>query len=101
MIFLNAIELEINSASLTISDGTILTPSEVSLQEESETVTITFDETIQPGQGTLNLSFSGTLNDQLRGFYRSEYQDPDGSPRILATTQFEATDARRAFPCLD
>ena len=100
-IFLNAIELEIHSASLTISDGTILTPSEVSLQEESETVTITFDETIQPGQGTLNLSFSGTLNDQLRGFYRSEYQDPDGSPRILATTQFEATDARRAFPCWD
>ena len=39
----------------------------------------------------------GILNDKLHGFYRSTYQDPSGRDRILACTQFESTDARRAF----
>ncbi|MEQ1787972.1 MAG: M1 family aminopeptidase, partial [Acidimicrobiales bacterium] len=39
--------------------------------------------------------------DQLRGFYRSTFTDEKGEERVLATTQFEATDARRAFPCWD
>ena len=47
------------------------------------------------------MRFTGTLNDRLVGFYRSEYQDNEGRTRHLATTQFEATDARRAFPCWD
>ncbi|MGH9283476.1 MAG: M1 family metallopeptidase, partial [Acidimicrobiales bacterium] len=47
------------------------------------------------------LGFTGALNDKLRGFYRSTYKDPSGATRTLAATQFEATDARRAFPCWD
>ena len=47
------------------------------------------------------MRFTGVLNDRLVGFYRSEYQDTEGQTRHLATTQFEATDARRAFPCWD
>src|SRR5207253_7218660 len=46
-------------------------------------------------------AFRGTLNDKLRGFYRSVYKDPSGVSRTMAATQFEATDARRAFPCWD
>ncbi len=46
-------------------------------------------------------AFRGTLNDKLRGFYRVSYKDPAGVTRTLAATQFEATDARRAFPCWD
>ena len=45
--------------------------------------------------------FVGELNDRLRGFYRSQYTDIDGNERYMATTQFESTDARRAFPCWD
>ena len=48
----------------------------------------------------VHLTFRGTLNDKLRGFYRSSYQ---GRPRrrpFPAATQLEATDARRAFPKL-
>jgi puromycin-sensitive aminopeptidase len=41
------------------------------------------------------------MNDQLRGLYRSTYTDDSGTVRSLAVTQFEATDARRAFPCWD
>ena len=50
----------------------------------------------------LALTWSGELNDRLVGFYRSTYTAMEGGEsRVLATTQFEACDARRAFPCLD
>jgi aminopeptidase 2 len=45
--------------------------------------------------------FTGTLNDNMAGFYRSSYNGEDGSTKYLATTQMEPTDARRAFPCFD
>jgi aminopeptidase N len=42
------------------------------------------------------------LNNQMAGFYRSTYQDAlTGEEKIVASTQFEALDARRAFPCVD
>ena len=45
--------------------------------------------------------FTGTLNDKLRGFYRSTYTDDAGETHTIATTQLESVDARRAFPCWD
>ncbi|RLU27565.1 hypothetical protein DMN91_001369 [Ooceraea biroi] len=47
------------------------------------------------------IKFSGTLNDDMKGFYRSFYKDSNGEHHWLATTQFEPTYARRAFPCFD
>ena len=44
---------------------------------------------------------SGLLNDRLRGFYRSTLVGADGVEQTIATTQFQSTDARRAFPCFD
>ena len=52
------------------------------------------------GIATINLEFQGILNDRLLGFYRSQYKQ-GGKTKYLATTQFEAADARRAFPCWD
>jgi aminopeptidase 2 len=49
----------------------------------------------------LQFKFTGALNDKMAGFYRSTYKNTDGSEAILATSQLEATDARRAFPCFD
>ena len=49
----------------------------------------------------LHTAFTGILNDKLHGFYRSTFTDDDGVEQVIATTQFEATDARRAFPCWD
>ena len=46
------------------------------------------------------MEFQGILNDRLLGFYRSQYKQ-NGKTKYLATTQFEAADARRAFPCWD
>ena len=57
--------------------------------------------TAEPGRATLHLAFTGVLNDMLHGFYRSTFTDDAGQEHIIATTQMESTDARRAFPCWD
>ncbi|KAK8396295.1 hypothetical protein O3P69_005380 [Scylla paramamosain] len=49
----------------------------------------------------LSMSFTGLLNDQLKGFYRSTYTLPNGETVRLAVTFFSPINARRAFPCLD
>ncbi|RZV41646.1 MAG: M1 family peptidase [Acidimicrobiales bacterium] len=67
----------------------------------SERLTITFDTARSPGPIELQASFTGELNDQLKGFYRSTFHDDDGVEHTIATTQFQSTDARRAFPCWD
>ena len=98
---LNAAELEIQHAQLTLADGAVLQCQSMVANTEMETITFDFGREVPPGTAALNIHFTGTLNDQLRGFYRSRYTGADGKEHYLATTQFEATDARRAFPCWD
>ena len=95
-IVLNAAELEITGGDF---DGVAL--AGVEYDGEHERAVLGLGETAQPGTSRLSLSFTGTLNDQLRGFYRSTFTDDDGEERVIATTQFESTNARRAFPCWD
>ena len=100
-IMLNAAELQIASASISDAYGTGLTATGILLDEKRERAYLTFPREIAEGRATLSIEFSGILNDQLRGFYRCRYTDADGADRNMAATQFEATDARRAFPCWD
>ena len=100
-IVLNAIDLDIEFQRLTTSDNVVAAPPTVTVDEELERISFLFEEELSPGKVVMDLAFEGTLNDQLRGFYRSQYVDDDGNERYLASTQFEATDARRAFPCWD
>jgi puromycin-sensitive aminopeptidase len=99
-IVMNAAELEVRTASVTLADGTPIAVT-TSLDEQAERLTITLDRELPAGRASVRLEFTGTLNDQLRGFYRSQYTAADGTVQHLAATQFEATDARRAFPCWD
>ena len=92
-IVLNAIELDIHSVEVNGS------PVSFSLNEELERLII--DAAVSPGPITLHISFTGTLNDKLRGFYRSTFTDENGATRTIATTQMQSTDCRRAFPCFD
>lgn len=98
-ITLNAVDLEIASAQIITAAGTL--DGSIQLDRENERVIVSFAKQIPVGDGTLELSFTGLLNDQLSGFYRSRFDTVDGEPRYIATTQFEATDARKAFPCYD
>ena len=92
-IVLNAIELDIHAVEVNGS------PVPFSLNEELERLII--DAAVSPGPITLHISFTGTLNDKLRGFYRSTFTDENGAIRTIATTQMQSTDCRRAFPCFD
>jgi puromycin-sensitive aminopeptidase len=99
-IVLNADELQIQSATLTRA-GVTTAATRITFDKPRERVTLAFGESVPLGEARLDIQFSGALNDKLRGFYRSQYTTPDGEQRYLAATQFEATDARRAFPCWD
>jgi puromycin-sensitive aminopeptidase len=99
-IVLNAIELEIDEAWIERPDGVRIN-AEVALDEEAERATLALSQALDEGEWFVHLEFRGILNDKLRGFYRSKFTDEDDVEHTIATTQFEATDARRAFPCWD
>ncbi len=94
-IVLNAIELELGTVQLDGADVAW------SLDDTTERLAIELGTERSPGEATLFISFTGILNDKLRGFYRSTYVDADGTEQVIATTQMQATDCRRAFPCWD
>ena len=96
----NAAELAIQSAALT-RDGSVPIHGSITLDEANERARFVFPAAIAPGEWKLTLRFTGTLNDRLHGFYRSTYKDAAGASHTIAATQFEATDARRGFPCWD
>jgi puromycin-sensitive aminopeptidase len=99
-IVLNAAELEFQAASIKGPDGKVARAN-AALDAENERAILEFAETLNPGKWELHIAFSGVLNDKLHGFYRSTYKDPKGQEKVLASTQFESTDARRGFPCWD
>ncbi|MGH9170825.1 MAG: M1 family metallopeptidase [Acidimicrobiales bacterium] len=99
-IVLNAHQLELSPPIVRGTDGQSRQGT-VGLDEELQRATLTFPGTLATGGHTVALTFKGILNDELAGFYRSTFEDEDGTTRTIATTQFEMTDARRAFPCFD
>jgi puromycin-sensitive aminopeptidase len=97
----HAVELQISDAQLATPWGASLV-GQVSCDDEAQRATITFDDVLEPGAGyRLALRFTGVLNDQLHGFYRSTVVTDGGAEQVIAVTQFEPADARRAFPCWD
>ncbi|HEU4341522.1 MAG TPA: M1 family metallopeptidase, partial [Candidatus Binatia bacterium] len=99
-IVLNAAELEFQAVSVKDGDGAAITGT-AALDAENEQAALNFPQELTPGAWELQITFAGILNDKLHGFYRSTYKDADGREKTLASTQFESTDARRAFPCWD
>lgn len=91
-IVLHAVELDVTSASL---DGRN-TLANARFETEAQVVVLSFANEIPAGDHTLEVTWTGGIRDSLRGLYRSLR----GEERYAAT-QFEAADARRAFPCFD
>lgn len=101
-ISLNTLELEIHSTKVMSGTTTISSSPDVSYNESTQTTTVKFEKVIPRGtKAQLIQRFTGQLNDKMAGFYRSTYKNADGSEGVLATSQMEPTDARRAFPCFD
>ncbi|MBI3743720.1 MAG: M1 family metallopeptidase [Chloroflexi bacterium] len=100
-VVLNAKEMEIDEAWLEPSSGARITSRGIALDAKTERATITLERKATPGLHKLHIRFRGILNDKLHGFYRSTFSDDKGVQHTIATTQFEPTDARKAFPCFD
>jgi aminopeptidase N len=96
---LNALELEITEASL---DDQVLPKSALKVDKEKELITLALTSELSLGDHTLALGFSGKINQQGQGLFYVHYQEQgSGAQKIMLGTQFEATDARRFFPCWD
>ena len=93
-IFVNSLDIDYQEATIT-SGGTTQT-AKVLIDKEKQIATLTVPKTIPTGSASIHLRYTGILNDKLRGFYLSK-----AGGRKYAVTQFEATDARRAFPSFD
>src|SRR5262249_39274608 len=93
-IVLHAFELTLHE--VTIGAGAAAQRASVSMNETSQTATLTAARPVERGATEIHVRYTGVLNEQLRGFYLSKGRD-----RNYAVTQFESTDARRAFPCFD
>lgn len=93
-ITLNSAELQF--ASVAVVQGDLAQPAEATFAPEKEQVTLSVAQEIQAGPASIRIEFSGFLNDKLRGFYLAKTR-----LRNYAVTQFESTDARRAFPSFD
>ena len=96
-IIMNCAELKIKSCQVKCMG--VIIKSTPKTDERKEELEIKLEQKIK-GKATIHLEFQGILNDRLLGFYRSQYKQ-GGKTKYLATTQFEAADARRAFPCWD
>ncbi len=96
-IVLHAAELEIKQCRISWNGNEI--KPKARLDAKTEELILTLPQKIS-GKAILTIDFIGQLNDKLVGFYRSKYKFK-GKEKHLATTQFEAADARRAFPCWD
>jgi aminopeptidase N len=96
-IVLHALDIDVHEATVrALGDDAVSQTAQVSFDQKRETATLAMPRPIGPGPADVHIRYTGRLNDKLRGFYLSK-----GKRRDYAVTQFESTDARRAFPCFD
>ncbi|MGC8550460.1 MAG: M1 family metallopeptidase [Acidobacteriaceae bacterium] len=93
-ITLNSAQIQFQGVTMQVGGKTV-TPA-ITHDKKKEQTTFHFHQTLRPGHYTLDIRYTGILNSQLRGFYLSTHKHDR-----YAVTQFEPTDARRAFPSFD
>ncbi|XP_049798057.1 aminopeptidase Ey-like isoform X2 [Schistocerca nitens] len=105
-------EFRLHAKNLTVDEEAVRLTSQgppapalrrVRLDADRDFLVLQLDGPLEPGAAyRLRLAFAAPLEQGLAGYYRSSYRDrTSGDTRWMAVTQFEATDARRAFPCFD
>ncbi|MBI3366119.1 M1 family metallopeptidase [Candidatus Roizmanbacteria bacterium] len=98
-------EIQLDSADITVQTCKLINDDKnvvksFRIDASKETLHIEFKKPLSHGKYQLEITYHGILNDQLKGFYRSRYTDK-GKDEYVLTTQFEPTEAHRAFPCID
>ncbi|XP_068081869.1 uncharacterized protein [Anabrus simplex] len=102
-ITLHAADMELHGLPtiIEVGSGRVFRVSNVTRDLTKDFLVIHLAESLSQGRTyRVDIDYTGNLNDNLDGFYRSSYE-VNGTKRWLATTQFEATSARYAFPCFD
>jgi aminopeptidase N len=94
-ITLNAVDIDFHE--VTISSGGTTQKAKVTPEKDKEMVVLSVEKPLAAGQATVHITYTGILNDEMRGLYLGK----DDKGRKYAASQFEATDARRAFPSFD
>jgi aminopeptidase N len=96
---LNALELKIEAASI---DGKELPGSAIKADNKTQLLTLALPSELLTGEHAFTLRFTGIINQQGQGLFYMPYQEQGtGTRKIMLGSQFEATDARRFFPCWD
>ena len=94
-ITLNAADIDIREATITSGGATQKVSG--TCDKEKEEALLAVEKPLAPGAATIHITYAGKLNDEMRGLYMGK----DDQGRKYAASQFEATDARRAFPSFD
>lgn len=89
----NAKELYVSKASFAGADGKALACTAINQDLLKSRMTFVFDGALPKGTGRLDVEFTGELNNQMAGFYRSSYNTVDGQKKIMASTQVGAAAA--------
>ena len=100
-IVLNAKDMAVSLAAVIDADRVVAEVARVVLDADSERLTLTPASTLRAGEYTVRVQFTGRLRDHMEGMYRSRFRDQAGQEHVVIATHFEATDARRNFPCWD
>jgi aminopeptidase N/puromycin-sensitive aminopeptidase len=94
-ITLNAVDIDFHE--VTITSGGAAQTAKVTSEKEKEMVVLAVEKPLAAGPATVHITYTGILNSEMRGLYLGK----DDQGRKYAATQFEATDARRAYPSFD
>src|SRR5579864_3616729 len=94
-ITLNAVDIDFHE--VTIASGGTTQKATAAPDKEKEMVVLSVEKPLAAGPATIHITYTGVLNSEMRGLYLGK----DDQGRRYAASQFEATDARRAFPSFD
>uniref|UniRef100_A0A8B9SEK8 Aminopeptidase n=1 Tax=Apteryx owenii TaxID=8824 RepID=A0A8B9SEK8_APTOW len=101
-VILHSKRLHITKAAIEAGGARSVQEVQVLEHQPFEQVALLAAEPLRPGHSyTVSIYYSANLSESFHGFYKSTYRTQNGELRVLASTQFEPTAARMAFPCFD